>query len=124
MSHTIKLSDDGAYIVVKIKGAITRQSAMKYAVEAHAFGKAHGVNRYLFDVTKARNIETVIGNYRLAYEDVANSSNIDKQARAVLLVSPDDHSHDFSETVHRNAGANVTLFRDRDQAVQYLMQGE
>jgi hypothetical protein len=39
-----------------------------------------------------------------------------------LLVDPEDHSHDFVETVGRNAGLNVTLFRDRDAAKQYLSE--
>lgn len=37
-----------------------------------------------------------------------------------LLVSPDDHSHDFIETVARNAGLNVTIFTDLQAAKAYL----
>jgi hypothetical protein len=41
---------------------------------------------------------------------------IDKYARIATLVNPDDHSHDFIETVARNAGLNVKIFTDPDQA--------
>jgi hypothetical protein len=45
---------------------------------------------------------------------------IDKTALVAVLVRPDDHSHDFVETVARNSGLRVTLFRDRERAEDHL----
>lgn len=48
---------------------------------------------------------------------VAGSSCAD-----ALQVSPDDHSHDFIETVARNAGLSVTIFTDLQAAKAYLTE--
>jgi len=37
-----------------------------------------------------------------------------------VLVSPNDHSHDFMETVSHNAGLNVAFFADLEQAERHL----
>jgi hypothetical protein len=47
---------------------------------------------------------------------------INQKARTAMLVSPNDHSHDFIEALFRDSGADVTLFHDRDLAVWHLMQ--
>ena len=47
---------------------------------------------------------------------------IDIQAKVATLVSPNDHSHDFMETVSRNAGLQVRIFTDPVEAKQFLME--
>lgn len=122
MSYTLSLSDDGKYILLKVIGDITRNSAMQHNLEAHKMGEELGVNTYLVDLTEARNVESVISNYEFAYTDMTQTPDIDRYARVVVLVDPHDHSHDFIETVARNTGLDVTLYRDRDQAVQHLLE--
>ena len=78
----------------------------------------------MVDVTEARNTETTIGNYKFAYSDMRHAEGIDKQARVATLVSPHNHSHDFVETVVRNAGLNVKHFTDREQAERWLMDDD
>ena len=122
MGYTITPSADGKYIVLKVTGDMTRRLTMDQNLESHAMGKRLGINRYLVDVTESRNVESVIDNYRFAYEDMRQAADIDKSARVAVLVSPDDHSHDFVETAARNAGLNVTLFTDRELAVRHLLE--
>ena len=112
-------SDDGSYVILKVTGTITHDRALKYDLEAHAFGAARGISRYLMDLTECRNVDSTTGKYRFAYEDM-KSPGIDRRARVALLVNPDDHSHDFIETVCQNAGLDVTLFTDRAAAVRHL----
>lgn len=87
---------------------------------AHAQGRELGINRYFVDMTEARNAERVVGNYEFAHEDMRRDQSIEKDVRVAILVSPEDHSHDFVETALRNAGHNVTLFRDRELALRHL----
>jgi len=124
MNYTITPSSDGKFIVVRVRGNITRQIAMQFNVEAHALGRQLGIIRYLVDATGARNTETTIDNYEFAYSDMRNTEGIDHSARVAALVDPNDHSHDFIETVSRNAGQNVRIFRDHDQAMRFLMGDE
>lgn len=118
-SYQIKPSEDGKYIILTVVGEITGQSAMEHNIAAHALGRELGINRYLTDLRQARNIDSVIHNYEFAYEDM-DSPDVDRTAVVAILAAPDDHSHDFVETVARNAGLNVTLFRDWDEAENYL----
>lgn len=60
--------------------------------------------------------------FKFAYEDIIAPPGIDKKARVAILASPEDHSHDFVETATRNAGLDVTLFRDRGLAIRHLLQ--
>jgi hypothetical protein len=120
MNYTITPSEDGKYIIIKVQGEINRQIAMKQNREAHALGRKMGINRYLVDVTEARNTESNLDKYHFAYHDMKRDKDIDIYARVATLVSPGDHSHDFIETVSRNAGLNVKIFTDPDLAKQFL----
>ena len=123
MPYTISQSTDGKYILMKVDGQLTRESAFEGVLEAHALGKKLGINRHLVDVTEARNVESPVAVYGFAYDDMAHLPDIDRYALAAILASPEDHSHDFIETVLRNAGINVTLFRDRRLAIRHLEEG-
>jgi hypothetical protein len=120
MQRNLDVSPDGAFIILTIKGDINRRLAMRYNREAHALGKQLGMKHYLVDATESRNVETTFDNYAFAYDDMTAASEIDRSARVALLVSPGDHTHDFVETVSRNAGLDVTLFIDRTLAEAHL----
>ena len=119
MSCTINASENGKYIIQKVIGTYNRKLALKNDIEAHALGKKLGINRYLVDVVECINTESSAEKYKFAYEDMKTES-IDRSARVAILTHPDDHSHDFIETVIRNAGFDVTLFRDRKLAIKHL----
>ena len=121
MSYTIRPSEDGKYIILKHLGEINRKLGVERVIEAHALGAKLGINRYLVDLTEVKNADSIHESYRYAYEDAKNANGIDMSARAAMLVDPEDHSHDFVETVLRNAGHDVKLFRDRESAVRYLL---
>lgn len=122
MSYSIKPSEDGKYIILKHWGNINRELATQRNLEAHALGAKLGIARHLVDLTEAQHVDTVMNTYEFAYEDMQFLPGINKNARVAILVSSDDHSHDFVETVTRNAGQNVTLFRDREAAIQHLLK--
>jgi len=122
MYYTISPSEDEKYIILKVQGEINRKDAMVQNLEAHALGKEKGINRYLVDVTEAKNTDSITNNYEFAYTDIKKTESIDKTAHVAILVSPEDHSHDFIETVARNSGLNVTIFNDPELARQHLLK--
>ena len=122
MNYTITPSIDGMFIILKVKGNITRKTAMQMNLEAHALGKQLHVRRYLVDATEAKNTDEPLDDYEFAHWDMRQMEGIDKQARVAALVSPNDHSHDFMETVSKNAGLHLKLFTDPDEAKRYLME--
>lgn len=121
MSHSITVSPDSKYIILKVIGNIDRQTGMVYNLEAHKIGKLHGINRYLSDFTECRNTDSVINNYSFAYDDMNTNEEIDVTAVVAVVVSKDDHSHDFIETVTQNSGLNLTLFHSKQAAIDYLL---
>jgi hypothetical protein len=122
MSYSIKPSEDGKYIILKHYGEINRELTTQRNLEAHALGAELGITRHLVDLTEARHVDTITNTYEFAYEDMRLLPGINKNACVAVLVSPDDTSHDFVETVTRNAGQDVTLFRDREAAIQHLLK--
>lgn len=119
MAHRISVSPDKAYILVTVTGEITARSAMEQNREAHALGERLGIDCYLVDVTDARNVDSTVDNYNFAYRDM-QAPPINPRARVALLVRPGDHSHDFVETVSRNAGLDVTIFTNLSEARKFL----
>lgn len=121
MTYSITASDDNKYIIVKVIGTISRQLAIQYNLEAHALGKELGIDRFLLDFTECKNTDTVMRNYKYVYDDMKNPG-INQAARTAMLVSPNEHSHDFIEALFRDAGADVTLFHDRELALWHLTE--
>ena len=120
MEYKIYPSEEGEYIILKVQGEINRKLAMQQNKEAHDLGAKLNINRYLVDVTEAKNTDTISNSYEFAYKDMQHAEGINKKARVALLVSPEDHSHDFIETVAQNAGLNVTKFNDIKLAIAFL----
>ena len=122
MPYEIYPSGDGKYIIAKHWGELTSDVVIRRTLEAHELGKKLGVTRHLMDVTEAVNVDTPTQTYKFANEEIGKFTGINMSVRVAVLVSPEDHSHDFSETVTRNAGQDVTLFRNRESAIEYLLQ--
>ncbi len=120
MACTITPVIEKQYIYMKVTGEVDRHSAMINNIQAHRIGKELGIKKYLVDLTEARNTESISDNYQFAYNDMQGTPDIDRSAMVAILVSPEDHSHDFVETVSRNAGLNITLFSDRQLAERHL----
>jgi hypothetical protein len=120
MEYVIEISENKGYIIIKASGEVDPNIAMKYTEEAHILAKENGIDNFLVDLTAATNKLHVIENYEFAYDKVAPNPVINKLAKIALLVSPNDHSHDFIETVLINTGVLVRLFRNKEMALDYL----
>lgn len=121
MDYSIDLSDDQSYIQLTITGELNRKKAVNINLKAHALGKKHNIDRYLVDVRNARNTDSIMQSYEFAYSDMQNTDGIDKSATVAAIVDPDDHSHDFLETVAKNAGIDINLFTDERKAIEHLV---
>jgi hypothetical protein len=120
LAYEIRVSDDGAYIVLKVTGA-TGRTGLAQVVEAHALGAKLGIRRYLVDLTEATNPDPPSQSYEFAYGDFPATPGIDRFASVAALVSPGDHSHDFLVIVFQNSGSAIGLFDDREAALRHLL---
>jgi hypothetical protein len=122
MTYEITVDESQQYIILTTHGELTNEKAMKQNLEAHALGKKLGIDRFLVDLTDSTYNGTIIGHYQFAYEEMKAEPVIDVTAKVAAVVSPEDHSHDFFETVARNSGMDFTLFRNREQAIRHLLR--
>ncbi len=121
MSYSVTLSDDGQYIVCRVDGPVTTAVARGFTLEMHRLSREAGVKRFLTDVREARNVLGPLDNYEYAYKDM-RAMNAQRDIRSAVLVAPDDDSHNFVETVVRNAGYNLRLYRDEGEALAWLSE--
>ena len=119
MSMEIRLSESGEYVECRITGPISADIALSIGKAIDACGVQYNVDRYLIDVTAARNVASVSENYRLAYQTL-EEHGIRKQIRIALITDPADDSHDFPETAFHNAGYDFKIFTDKDSAMAWL----
>ncbi|MDY6943545.1 MAG: hypothetical protein SVU69_11130 [Pseudomonadota bacterium] len=118
-NYDISISGNGNYIICRVDVPITKEIARDYSLDVDRLSREKNIKRFLFDLRRAPNIESTFDNYDYAYEDMPDM-RLQRDVRSAVLVSPDDHSHDFPETVMRNAGYNVRLFTDLEAAVVWL----
>jgi len=121
MNYEVKVSDSGKYIIVCINTDMTRALADQTGLEATHLGKKNNINLFLYDLRNSINRETVNANYIYAKQEVQKIEP-DYANKIAMLVSQNDKSHDFVETVLRNAGHNVLIFHDEEKALSWLLE--
>lgn len=120
MAFTITVSPDRAFLIVTVTGSLEAEEGLRFVAESRARAAELGVNRVLLDVTGAVNTDTTLNSYDFAYRHVPLKPGPRGLLRVAALALPDDHSHDFVVLASRNAGLNITLFRDRAAAEGFL----
>lgn len=119
MSYEIKVSEDGTYIIGRITGELTQETAQQLAKEYAAMIESTGIKRILNDVRGVRDQMSTIGSYDYAYNDV-KTIGLPRDMRAAILANEGDRSHYFQETVAQNAGYLVRVFHSLEPAVAWL----
>ena len=119
MINKIKISDNNKYIIVQVNENMTRTLAERLGFEAIQLGNTKNITRFLYDLRNSRNTESINVNYIFANQDMkrleTNPNNM-----IAMLISPGDKSHDFIETVLRNAGYNVRIIEVESEAITWL----
>jgi hypothetical protein len=120
MKYTISPAKDGDHIQIVLHDVMNRQTGIKVVQDSHALGDLLGIDKFLMDLTNAVNDDSTIDQFNFAHVDMPTTDGLNQYAKVAVLVNPDDHSHDFMETVLRNAGVNIRLFHDREEALAFL----
>jgi len=108
--------------VVQVFAPMDTDVGRRSGESATALAKSRGINRFLFDSRLAPNVQSVTLNYEFAYRELSDFG-FPRDSRSALLTAPEDRSHDFMETLFKNAGYAVRLFHDEKQAVAWLESG-
>jgi hypothetical protein len=120
MSYSIDISEDRSYIVITLKGAFESHQAMEFADISHELAKTTGIQSLLVDLYECRNIQSEQENYDMINKDFDGNPSVDRRTKIALYVHPDDHSHDFTQSVAQSDGHNIRIFRDRAEAITFL----
>ena len=119
MEYSISPESMGQYVTIRIKGDFRISDAMQIMTEAFDAGEELGIRQYLLDVTEAVHSWPLGQDYTFIHH-LRNQGKFDRVARTAVLVALEDNSHDFIITVSMNAGLNIRLFRDKEQALAFL----
>lgn len=119
MSYEIGISKNGRYIICRVIQPVTTDLARQFTIEMDQLSRARKIKHFLVDVRGAPNVASVFQNFEFANQDMAGL-DLQRGVRSAILVDPDDHSHDFVETVTQNAGYGVRVFDDEAAAIAWL----
>lgn len=115
----IKISENSKYIIVRVDENMTKSLAEHLGIEASNLGKKKHITKFLYDLRNSRNIESINTNYIFAYQEV-KKIDLNPGNMVAMLTSVGDNSHNFVETVLRNAGFNVRIFNEEQEALKWL----
>lgn len=118
-SYAIDVSEPDHFIRVRVFAPLTRGLAREVAMALKQLDEKIDGTGFLADVRGAPNIGGPANNYEFAYKDMA-AMGLSRSKRAAILADPGESTHNFPETVIRNAGYNVRLFFDEAQAIDWL----
>jgi len=121
MGYSISLSENKKYIICRVTGQITLDTAREFTKELDRLSRAHKIKRFLTDVRDAQNALSTFENYNFAYKDMAEM-NLQRDVRSAILIGAADKTHDFVATVTQNAGYGVRIFYDEDAAIEWLSE--
>ncbi|PKO11710.1 MAG: hypothetical protein CVU39_27885 [Chloroflexi bacterium HGW-Chloroflexi-10] len=119
MSYTIAISENGQYIICRVIGSMTVEIGQEFAKEMDSISRANNIKRFLTDVREAPNISSIYQNYEYAYKDMIDLK-LQRDIRSAILADTADATHNFLETVARNAGYDVRVFHDESAAIAWL----
>lgn len=93
--------------------------AVRFSEEMVRLSRETAIKRFLTDVRDAPNTSDVLEKHSFANRDMKDLK-LQKDVRAVILVDPDDRSHDFVETAAQSAGDYVRVIDDVAAAIAWL----
>ena len=122
MSHVLSVSSDKQFLIMTVIGDLTNEIADQQMADLYKLADQVNVRKFLIDLVDCRFVGSTIDQYEYTTNEMPKTGFVDRSDIFAFLVHPEDHSHDFVETVSRNTGYNVTLFRDREKAIAHLLK--
>lgn len=114
------LSEDGSYGIVEVCEDFDAAGAGALTEAVHAQAHLQGLRAVLLDARRARFRGSPVDHYLIVRQELPKYAGLERLAIAVLA-APGDRSHDFLQTVARNAGYPVRVFKDAAAASEWLI---
>jgi hypothetical protein len=112
-------------IVIEIRGRIDKALVQNLASQVAGFSKEHNCFHVLNDAREATIFLSTLEIYSLprTIMEILSATGVDvRKFKRALVFSKNVDDFTFFETVSRNRGQNVKLFRNIDEAVSWLLK--
>jgi len=124
MNYSICVPDNDFYIVIKFNAPVTRELALKSAMEAGVVAaETHGDKfvGYLVDSRGFPNVDTQFDNYEFAAID-SQRPQVDSSGPIAVVTSPGDDSHFNVELAMQHMGIDFRVFNEESMASGWLIE--
>ena len=119
MNYSVDVSPSGKYIIIKVIGEMTVEIGKITNEKADNLGRRLNIKSLLSDLRECVNREKMDANISFSYKKLpkVKDSIFEKVA---MLITPGDRSHDIIYITATNAGYNVRMFSEEEEAVKWL----
>lgn len=118
MTHRLIYNRDSDCIELTVEGVFTMERLKRIAPEVAKLSEESGCQCILNDMSAAT-IDISLGEVYSSPQEMDNSGIL-RTTRRALVVPHDFDQAAFLETVTRNRGHNLKVFRDRESALEWL----
>jgi len=115
----LKLEPNGSFAILTNYKDVTLDSAIEHQRAMRMFAEKYGVYRFLLDTRGRRFLGSHVDLFRFARK-ILHKEGFNSSWKVALVTSPKDRSHDILEIFTHNAGYQVKIFTDYDEAQVWL----
>ncbi len=119
MSFSVEYDEPGDYIIVTVKGKFTLDEFKKLCFGVREQLEKYKCNKVLNDLSRASVNISITDLYRMP--SLAREIGIPRKVKRALLVRKVDQTIRFLETVFMNRGNMIRVFRNREEALKWLI---
>ena len=119
MDFDLKLEPNKSFAILTNRKDVTLQSVIERQRAMRKFAETHGVYRFLLDTRGMTFCGTYVDLFRFARK-ILHKEGFDSTWKVALVTSPNDRSHDMLEIFTHNAGYQVKIFTNYDEAQVWL----
>lgn len=120
MKYKVYYDAEDDCVYGKIQGQIELETMRDFAREAAEEASSHNCLRFLSDLRQA--VLNLLPFQIFDIPDIVDDAGLDPLCRRALLVSHDFKEYGFFETTSYNRGQPVKIFKDLEQAKEWLAQ--
>ncbi|WP_455198858.1 hypothetical protein [Kaarinaea lacus] len=120
MEYTSGFNEKNGICIVRVKGKLKRpDDSFELQHFSRNFGKSHGCNHFLFDMTKAQIISEPTDGVLIGMVPVDKDAS-QRNYRVALVYADNITEHKLIQTIAVARGYNVRVFTHESHALEWL----
>ena len=119
MNFSILFPEGADFVSIIAHDKLDGNTQRELAQNAIELANSRGIRKFLVDVQGVKNTAATFEQYQLGYKDMEKFF-LDRRSKIAICADANDNSHDFIETVFKNAGYQCHLFNNEADAINWL----